>query len=186
SGQVADHDMKTLYWRRRKHLAGNENDGSIVRTQTDIPGKYGRGREAAGVANYVDILAPVGLPPRTLTVSAWVKLNAPVNWINIANHNWLNAAGTWVMAVGSASMVLFGFTPDGSAQDTVSSAALSSGYHSLIGTVDGTTGTVAIYVDGVQSATHTYSPVTLATSVFLTFMDQSASGGNIDLDEARV
>src|SRR3989449_1076521 len=186
AGQVAYYDMQTLNGASMKDLSGNANDGSIVGTLTDIPGKYGRAREAAGVGNYVDILTPVGLPPRTLTVSAWVKLNAPVNWINIANHNWLNAAGTWVMAVGSASMVLFGFTPDGSTQDTVSSAALSSGYHSLIGTVDGTTGTVAIYVDGVQSATHTYSPVTLATSGFLTFMDQSASGGNIDLDEARV
>ena len=186
AGQVAYYDMQTLNGASMKDLSGNANDGSIVGTLTDIPGKYGRAREAAGVGNYVDILTPVGLPPRTLTVSSWVKLNAPVNWINIANHNWLNAAGTWVMAVGSASMVLFGFTPDGSTQDTVSSAALSSGYHSLIGTVDGTTGTVAIYVDGVQSATHTYSPVTLATSGFLTFMDQSASGGNIDLDEARV
>jgi len=186
AGQVIYFDMQSLNGANMKDLSGNTNDGLLVGTLTDTTGRYGRAREAAGIGKYVDILSPVGLPSTTLAVSAWVKLNAPVNWINIANHNWLNAAGTWVMAVGSASTVLFGFTPDGTTQDTVSSAALTSGYHSVIGTIDGASGTVTLYVDGVRSATHLYSSVTLATSGFLTFMDQSVSGGNIDLDEVHV
>src|SRR2546426_10686257 len=92
AGQVAYYDMQTLNGASMKDLSGNANDGTTVGTLTDIPGKYGRAREAAGAGNYVDMLTPVGLPPRTLTVSVCGIVEERWNWIKEALKDGVTSA----------------------------------------------------------------------------------------------
>jgi len=169
-------------------LSGHGNDATIVGTLSTVTGKIGNAKSSTGIGNYADLYVPNSLSSSSITVSAWVKIGTGVNWQNIVNHDWLNAAGTWVVYTGASNQLSWAITPDGVTQDGLSSSAVTTGvWHHVVGTYDGVT--MALYIDGALCggcSSTAYGGIRLATIGFITSMDQSASGGTISVDEVHI
>lgn len=136
--------------------SGNNNDMSIFGDVFHTWTPFGDGMDFLTTANnYLNKTTFNNLPSTAITVSAWTKTHANVNWNDIVQtDNWPAQAGTWILYTNSAGRADFGIAEAGSVQNLAQSAngRIVPGYwNHIVGTYDGTT--VKVYVDGVIGPT---------------------------------
>lgn len=115
-----------------------------------------------------------------VTVSLWAKINAHVNWNDLAEHNWVGN-GWWLGsdAGGSAYFTI----AQGGVQHSSGGLAISTGtwYH-FVGVYDGTT--VKLYVNGVLSKSSGFSNAVLDTTA--ASIQVGSNNTNAFVDDVRV
>ena len=136
--------------------SGNNNDMSIIGDGFHTRTPFGNGIDfLTANGNYLNKASFNNLPSTAITVSAWTKTHANVDWNDIVQtDNWDTSAGTWILYTNSLGRADFGIAEAGSVQNLAQSATgriVAGFWNHIVGTYDGTT--VKVYVDGVIGPT---------------------------------
>ncbi|NYZ78590.1 LamG domain-containing protein [Candidatus Micrarchaeota archaeon] len=132
--------------------SGNGNTGTLHGATWNFSGKYGKALQFDGSSSYVDCGSNSYLKfnlTNNFTVEAWVNPALDSNDRVIVGNAW-NSPG-YHLRITSANKARFILVKSGSDYNYSETAVLSTGWHHIAGTWDGTT--VTIYLDGVLDST---------------------------------
>jgi hypothetical protein len=141
--------------------SGNENTATNNGATATSSGKYAGAYSFNGSSNYLDMGIPAAAQVQNnLTMSAWIKTtNTSASYHDIIANQWqLNSSGIMVTLYGAATIHV-PFSNDTTFDYLDATATTTDGNWHLI-TVTFSSGTVRIFVDGVEKSSKTSTTVT--------------------------
>ena len=155
-------------------------------------GVSGLSRLLNGSTDYVEVPPSAALTPQQFTVRTWVRLlSYPKKFgVVLSAFGGSNYQGWYLAVKSSGEVILMGSTPPSSAPWLVSKAKLELGrWHAIAATVDRTTGSAGIHIDGVQDVGAQFPGIAADTSQPFTIGRASWYDGyylNAEIDETEI
>ncbi|MBI4135331.1 LamG domain-containing protein [Candidatus Uhrbacteria bacterium] len=173
--------------------SGNGNTGTLTNMDANsdwVDGKLGQALDFNGVNQNVKVPDSASLRPANITVSAWVKMNAPSSASILVVKRYANAAdpyNSYILDAGSSSTYRFCLSDgtSGSQKCIGSTTATNSEWKHVVGTYDGAN--QIIYINGIAETSSTTS-LTIGYSSLALQMGEWGSGWDFNgsIDEVRI